>query len=71
MTEDRFNPVFLTVKEVSELFRIHRSKVYELIHDNTFVGIKIGSDWRIRRDSVEKVTGKIPNIFFHNSGHER
>ena len=58
-------PLLLTVKEVSELLRIHRPKVYDLIHEGIIEGFKIGSDWRVRKESVEKIVGKIPMEFFN------
>ncbi len=57
-------PVLLTVKEVSTLLRIHRPKVYDLIRDGTIEGFKLGSDWRIKRESIEKLIGPIPETFF-------
>ena len=57
-------PVLLTVKEVSQLLRIHRPKVYDLIRDGTIEGFKLGSDWRVKRDSIEKLLGPIPDSFF-------
>jgi excisionase family DNA binding protein len=57
-------PLLLTVKEVSKLLRIHRPKVYILIKSGGIDGFKVGSDWRIRRDSVEKLVGPIPPSFF-------
>lgn len=57
-------PLLLTVKEVSTLLRIHRPKVYDLVRDGTLQGFKVGSDWRIRRDSVERLIGEIPVDFF-------
>ena len=57
-------PLLLTVKEVSELLRIHRPKVYDLIHEGIIDGFKIGSDWRVKKDSIEKIVGKIPHEFF-------
>jgi excisionase family DNA binding protein len=56
--------LLLTVNEVARLLRIHRPKVYDLIHENTIEGFKVGSDWRIRRASVEKLMGPIPDDFF-------
>lgn len=52
-------PPLLTVMEVSKLLRIHRPKVYDLIHDKTLDGFKIGADWRIRTASVETLIGKL------------
>ena len=65
MSRDLPHPVLLTVKEVSTLLRIHRPKVYDLIHEGIIEGFKIGSDWRVRRESVEKIVGKIPADFFN------
>lgn len=52
--------VLLTVKEVSELLRVQRAKVYILIETGALKATKIGSDWRIRLDSVEEVIGPLP-----------
>ena len=57
-------PLLLTVREVSKLLRIHRPKVYELIREGTIEGFKLGSDWRIKRESVELLVGPIPESFF-------
>jgi excisionase family DNA binding protein len=56
--------MLLTVKEVATLLRIHRPKVYDLIRDGTLEGFKLGSDWRVKRDSVERLVGEIPLDFF-------
>ncbi len=58
------NPLLLTVREVSELLRIHRPKVYDLIKEGTIEGFKLGSDWRIKRESIERLIGAIPTDFF-------
>jgi excisionase family DNA binding protein len=70
MSEARNLPLLLTVKEVSDLLRIHRPKVYVLIRSGGIKGVKIGSDWRIRRDSVENLVGPIPQSFFVGRGAE-
>lgn len=57
-------PVLLTVKEVAKLLRIHRPKVYDLIKAGTIEGFKLGSDWRVKRESIEKLIGAIPDDFF-------
>jgi excisionase family DNA binding protein len=36
----------LTVKEVSNLLRIHRSTVYRLIRQGKIPSFQIGTDWR-------------------------
>jgi excisionase family DNA binding protein len=61
------HPLLLTVKEVAKLLRIHRPKVYDLIKAGTIEGFKLGSDWRVKRESVEKLIGEIPEDFFASS----
>lgn len=58
------DPLLLTVKEVATLLRIHRPKVYDLIKAGTIDGFKLGSDWRVKRESIEKLIGEIPEDFF-------
>ncbi|MCB0340423.1 MAG: helix-turn-helix domain-containing protein [Bdellovibrionales bacterium] len=55
----------LTVREVAKLLRIHRPKVYELIKEGAIEGFKLGADWRIKRESVEKLIGPIPADFWN------
>jgi len=58
-------PMLLTVREVAELLRIHRPKVYELIKEGTIEGFKLGSDWRVTRESVETlIRHPVPDAFF-------
>ena len=60
------SPLLLTVREVTKLLRVQRPKVYELIKEGAIEGFKVGADWRIRRDSVEKLVGAIPVAFFES-----
>ena len=57
-------PLLLTVREVGDLLRVQRPKVYELIKEGAIEGFKVGADWRVRRDSVEALIGAIPEDFF-------
>ena len=57
-------PCVLTVNEAAKLLRIQRAKVYILIENGSIAGYKVGSDWRIRTDSVEQLVGEIPHDFF-------
>ena len=66
MSEKTEKPILLTVREVSTLLRVQRPKVYELIKDGAIDGFKVGADWRIRRDSVERLIGAIPEDFFED-----
>jgi|GEM_PF-3385651 excisionase family DNA binding protein len=57
-------PLLMTVRETALVLQIDRPKVYELIREGEIEGVKIGADWRIKRDSVERLTGPIPEQFF-------
>lgn len=56
--------VLFTVKEVMQLLRLSRAKVYLLIEEGIVEGFKLGADWRITRRSVEKMIGPIPSDYF-------
>ena len=56
-----FNVQLLTVKETAGLLRIQRAKVYLLIETGCLDGVKIGSAWRIKRASLEKLIGPLAN----------
>ncbi|MCC6953703.1 MAG: helix-turn-helix domain-containing protein [Deltaproteobacteria bacterium] len=70
MSKSNEQPLLLTVREVTKLLRVQRPKVYELIRDGAIEGFKVGADWRIRRDSVEKLIGAIPEDFFADMSNE-
>lgn len=57
-------PCVLTVTEVSKILRIQRAKVYILIESGSIDGYKVGGDWRIRTDSVERLIGPLPSNLF-------
>jgi excisionase family DNA binding protein len=42
----------LTVKEVSELLKIHEATVYKMIRKGKIPAFKIGSDWRFLRHRI-------------------
>ena len=44
----------LTIEEVGDLLRIHRSTVYKLTRNGRIPSFRIGSDWRFRRDEIER-----------------
>lgn len=70
MSDKNEAPLLLTVREVSQLLRVQRPKVYELIKDGAIDGFKVGADWRIRKDSVENLIGPIPEDFFDRREQE-
>lgn len=64
------SPMVMTVMETSRALRIARAKVYIMIEDGLLEAYKVGADWRVRRTSVEKYTGTIPDSFFNKSRNQ-
>jgi excisionase family DNA binding protein len=55
------NHELLTVKEVCDLLRVHYSTVYKLARDGRIPGFRVGTDWRFRRDMIERgIAGDTP-----------
>jgi excisionase family DNA binding protein len=50
ITEDEI----LTVKDICSLLRVHYSTVYKLAKDGRIPGFRVGTDWRFRRDVIER-----------------
>jgi len=44
----------ITVGELSEYLRVHRSTVYRLLKKGHLLGFKIGSDWRFNLETIDK-----------------
>jgi excisionase family DNA binding protein len=42
----------LTVKEISELLKIHQTTVYRLTKEGRIPAFRIGSEWRFRKDQI-------------------
>jgi len=42
----------LTVKEVSELLKIHESTIYKTIREGRIPTFRIGSEWRFQKDQI-------------------
>jgi len=44
----------LTVKEICDLLQVHPSTIYKLIQQYKIPSFRGGSDWRFRRDLIER-----------------
>jgi excisionase family DNA binding protein len=44
----------ITVGELSEYLRVHRSTLYRLLKKGQLPGFKIGSDWRFNVETIDK-----------------
>ena len=50
--------LLLTVTEVVQLLRLKRQKVYVLLELGMLTGFRVGSDWRVRADSVYQMMAR-------------
>jgi excisionase family DNA binding protein len=48
------NPRVMTLAEVADYIRVHRSTVYRLAKDDRMPATKVGNQWRFRRDLIDK-----------------
>jgi excisionase family DNA binding protein len=44
----------LTVNELAEYLRVHRSTIYRLLKKGLLPGFKIGSDWRFNVEVIDE-----------------
>ena len=44
----------LTVNELSDYLRVHRSTIYRLLKKGQLPGFKIGSDWRFNVEAIDQ-----------------
>ena len=43
----------ITISELAEYLRVHRSTIYRLLKKGQLSGFKVGSDWRFNRQSID------------------
>jgi len=44
----------ITVGELAEYLRVHRSTLYRLLRKQQLPGFKIGSDWRFNVEAIDR-----------------
>jgi excisionase family DNA binding protein len=44
----------LTIKDICDLLQIHPTTVYKMVREGSIPSFRIGSDWRFRRDRIER-----------------
>lgn len=52
-------PLVLTVNEAAEIIRCGRLKIIRLIETGELEAQRVGGEWRIRTESVEKIVGSL------------
>ena len=45
-------PEVMTVKECQQILKVGKNTMLELLHTNQIEGFKIGSRWKIKKESV-------------------
>jgi excisionase family DNA binding protein len=48
------NDSIMTVGEVAESLRIHKTTVYRLLKTSKIPAFKVGSDWRFNREEIDR-----------------
>ena len=44
----------ITISELSEYLRVHRSTLYRLLKKHQLPGFRIGSDWRFNIEAIDR-----------------
>jgi excisionase family DNA binding protein len=60
----------LTVNELAEYLRVHRSTIYRLLKKGQLPGFKIGSDWRFNVEVIDEWRLKQGAAVLDSAGEE-
>ena len=44
-----------SIEEISEILKVSYETVYKMVRDNKIKAVKVGVQWRVRREEVERV----------------
>jgi excisionase family DNA binding protein len=47
----------LTVNELADYLKIHRTTVYRLLKKHQLPGFRVGADWRFNRENIDEWCG--------------
>jgi excisionase family DNA binding protein len=53
-TRAQIIPKVLTVGEVADYLRVHRSTIYRLLKSNQLPAFRVGSDWRFNTEAIDQ-----------------
>lgn len=64
-------PKIITISELSNYLRVHRSTLYRLLKKGQLPGFKIGSDWRFNVEAIDRwrMEESTPRQMAENGGH--
>ncbi len=49
----RYKPSIMTLPELAKYIRVHKSIVYRMLKDNRIPAIKVGNQWRFKKDRID------------------
>jgi len=55
---DETRPTIMTLDEVAKYLRIHKSTVYRMTKEGKIPAIKIGNQWRFKKNKIDEWLGK-------------
>jgi len=54
MVESPNRPTVLTVNDLADFLRVHRSTIYKLVKRGNLPAFKVGADWRFHTDAIDR-----------------
>ena len=55
---DETRPTIMTLDEVAKYLRIHKSTVYRMTKEGKIPAIKIGNQWRFKKNKIDEWLSK-------------
>jgi excisionase family DNA binding protein len=52
----------LTTKQLQKLLQIDRTTIYRMLKDGRLTGVKVGIQWRFKRQDVEALLSEVPSL---------
>lgn len=52
----------LTTRQLQKLLQIDRTTIYRMLKDGRLTGVKVGKQWRFKRQEVEALLSSVPSI---------
>lgn len=52
----------LTTRQLQKLLQIDRTTIYRMLKDGRLTGVKVGNQWRFKRQDVEALLSEVPSL---------
>ncbi|MDH5405815.1 MAG: helix-turn-helix domain-containing protein [Candidatus Aminicenantes bacterium] len=50
----RYKPSIMTLPELAKYIRVHKSTVYRMLKQNRIPAIKVGNQWRFKKERIDQ-----------------